>query len=104
MKKSEITSACIHQDVILNAILDYGSDIAIVIANDFSIEILNSTSEKFYKWPLERVRGYNFLELCQEQRIICPIPAHFFKNPQLLNFNLDCKNASGNVCNINWII
>lgn len=104
MKKSEITKDCIPKDIILNAILNYGSDIAIVIAKDFTIELLNSTSEKFYKWSLERVRGNNFLELCQEQRIFCPIPSHFFKHPELLSFNLDCKNASGNACNINWII
>lgn len=104
MKNSERSKSRIQNGIVLDALLAYGNDIAIVVAKDFSIETLNSASEKFYKWTLESVHGKNFLELCKDQNISCPIPNHFFKHPELLRLNLDCKNASENDCNLNWII
>lgn len=102
MKKT--SKSLIPQGIVLNALLEHGNDIVIVVTKDFSIEVLNSASEKFYNWTLENVCGNNFLALCKEQNISCPIPNNFFKHPKLLSFNLDCKNASENECNLNWII
>lgn len=90
--------------MVLDAMLSYSSDIAIVVSNDFRIEILNRTGEDFYKWTLDNVRGKDFLNLCHEQNISCPISKNYFKHPEILHFNLDCKNGSANQCNLNWTI
>lgn len=94
----------INFDIVLDAMLTYSNDITILVANDFGIEILNPASEKFFKWKLKNVQRKSFLDLCKTQHFSCPIPEHFFKHPELLSFNLDCKNSSGYECNLNWTI
>ncbi|STX59195.1 response regulator [Legionella geestiana] len=103
MKNREISDN-IYPDVVLNAMLSYSGDIAIVIKSNFAIERLNTVSENFYQCSLNDVHGENFLELCCAKHITCPISEHFFNHPEILSFNLDCKNAAGNECNVNWTI
>ncbi len=89
---------------LLTAILQYSNDIIISLSNDYTINILNTRAEQFYNWKFDKIKGKNFLKLCNDFHYTSPISNHFFDNPSLLTINLDCKNAKDKICNINWII
>jgi hypothetical protein len=89
---------------VLTALLQHTSDIVVCLRTDFTITTLNAKAEKFYNWQHEKICDQNFLQLCKSYDYTCPINANFFDNPTLLNINLDSKNSSGKLCNINWVI
>lgn len=91
-------------DVILNGLLAYSSDLVIVVSSDFCIHILNKSCENFFQWPKDKTIGKHFLTFCQAQGNTSPIPENFFKKPSTLNFNLNCKGSTGKEYNINWTI
>ena len=91
-------------DNMLDALLQYSSDIILCLTTNFIITNLNTTAEKFFNWPREKTLGKNFLSLCKLYNYTCPIYINFFDNPILFNVNLDIVNSTGKQCNINWII
>lgn len=91
-------------DNVLNALLQYNSDIVVCLGIDFIITSLNTSAEKFYNWPHKKICGKNFLELCKSSGYISPINENFFDSPTVLKVNLDLRSSSGKQCNINWII